>query len=93
MGSLTGNANNKDYAAGDLARDLKNDSVAITDEDDLVDAFKILNGYAKAKDAAKEANAKGDPGKDIEDQAKATALAIFKFVEGLIATATGGGGG
>ena len=81
MGALTALANNKEYGADDLARDLKNSSVAIEDEDDLVDAFKILNGYAKAKDAAKEANAKGDPGKDIENQAKATALTISKYIE------------
>tara|TARA_R110002110_G_scaffold287886_13_gene502366 strand:- start:1471 stop:1737 length:267 start_codon:yes stop_codon:yes gene_type:complete len=73
--------NDPDYTAELLANDLSSGSVSISDEDDLVDAFKVILGYAATKDAADGMDTKGaDPAKGIEDQATAQALAIAQFV-------------
>jgi len=92
MGALASKSNDVNYTAEMLAAELSAGSVSIEDEDDLVDAFKILNGYAKAKDAAKDlekpkggwgSKGKPDPGKEIEAQAEATALCIVKYLESI----------
>ena len=73
--------NNPEYTAEDLALGLSVGSVSVTSENDLIDAFKVILGYAATQDSAKDVDTKGkDPGKAIEDQAKAQALAIAQFV-------------
>ena len=70
-----------DYTAEDLAQALSSGDVDVTSEEDLIDAFKVILGYAATQEAAGNVDTKGaDPGKAIEDQAKAQALAIAQFV-------------
>jgi hypothetical protein len=72
---------NPEYTAEDLAQGLSAGTVSITSENDLIDAFKVILGYAATQDSAKDVDTGGkDPGKAIEDQAKAQALSIAQYV-------------
>jgi len=93
MGALTSKTLDTNYTSEMLAAELEAESVAIGDKDDLVDAFLILNGYAKAMEAAEDLekpkggwgpNGKPDPGKEIKAQATAQALALFSFINKIV---------
>ena len=88
MGIPQDNVNDHEYTAELLANDLSSGSASISDEDDLIDAFKVILGYAATINAADGMDTKGaDPAKGIEDQATAQALAIAQFV---LANVSGG---